>query len=273
VGRYTGGGGYLPIFDPATVAWESAVIANGGSVSAGRKVTVDVLIKGLKTDAVWAKLDRLWIFAAENTPSALTDMVADALAVANGSPSFTTDRGYTGVDGSTTVYVDTGFNPTTAPTPNFVLNSAHVSAWSNTNITPSTGGALLGLSATGGSTNSTSIIPKDAAGNANFRINDTTPSAGVVNANSTGHYLANRSGASASQGYKNGSSVITPNQTSGALVNASIAFLADNDTTNGIFFGGPFQCTMGSIGGNLSSTDVTKFYNRLRTYMTAVGVP
>jgi hypothetical protein len=33
------------------------------------------------------------------------------------------------------------------------------------------------------------------------------------------------------------------------------------------------MATMASIGSSLSSTDVTNFYNRLRTYMTAVGVP
>jgi hypothetical protein len=57
------------------------------------------------------------------------------------------------------------------------------------------------------------------------------------------------------------------------LANVNMILLAENDTVAGPNFGGAFQITMASIGGNLSSTDVTNLYTRLRAYMTAVGVP
>ena len=50
------------------------------------------------TDGVWAKLDQIWIFAAENAKSALIDLKGLATATSTGgiAPSFTADRGYTG---------------------------------------------------------------------------------------------------------------------------------------------------------------------------------
>ena len=62
-------------------------------VSSTRRTLVDALIRGLKTDGVWSKLDRLWLFAAENATSALVDVKEGRLATAVSSPTFTTDRG------------------------------------------------------------------------------------------------------------------------------------------------------------------------------------
>jgi hypothetical protein len=38
-------------------------------------------------------------------------------------------------------------------------------------------------------------------------------------------------------------------------------------------FGAGYQIAMASIGSSLNSTEATNFYNRLRTYMTSMGVP
>lgn len=60
---------------------------------------------------------------------------------------------------------------------------------------------------------------------------------------------------------------------SAAVLNGNIYVLAGNTVPTGANTGGGYQTTMASIAGNLSATDVINFYNRLRTYMTAVGVP
>jgi hypothetical protein len=258
--------------DAATTAWAVQVVTNGGTVSTGRKTTVNNLIVGLKADGIWTKLDRLYILAAENTQSALTDLKGLVLATANGPPTFVVDRGYTGTDGSGTVWIDTGFNPALAGG-NYTQNSAHLSAWSNSNIATVSGGVITGLDGSTGLPAS-NVYPQYADGNAYFRINDAANSAGTANANSTGHYIANRTGASLSGGYKNGSLFATLNQASGALVNfAGVAICADHNSSPSYGQGSGHQITMQSIGGGLSATDASNFYNRLRTYMTAVGVP
>jgi hypothetical protein len=260
-------------YDIATQAWVQQVLRNGGSVSTTRQGVVDTLIKGLKTDGVWSKLDRLWLFAAENSQAALTDLVGLTLATANGSPTFTTDRGYTGQDLATpTAYVDSGYNPSSGAT--FTQNSAHISAWSVTNNAASNGGCLMGADTSGGGNSNINLFDTYLDGNVYGRIND-APASGSQGAPGTrqGHWIANRSGASASQVYQNGSNFSSPNATSGAVPNTNLFILCDDNSASGPINGTPNQLAMASAGGSLSSTDASNFYSRLRTYMTAVGVP
>jgi hypothetical protein len=82
---YMGGIGLL------VEVWAAAVVAAGGSVSgtltSGRKKLINDLIMGLMADGVWSKLDRLWLFAAENSQSALIDIKGAVSATAVNTPT------------------------------------------------------------------------------------------------------------------------------------------------------------------------------------------
>jgi hypothetical protein len=246
--------------DSATIAWAAAVVTNGGTVSAGRKTLVDTLIKGLKSDGVWIILDRLWIFAAENQPSALTDLVHDVLATAVSSPSFTVDRGFTPL--STVSWEDTNFNPS-AGGQIYAQNAAHVSVWDNT-----TGGSDGRIISGGTSGADSTHIYNPFGGSLYARINSAA-GAGFVVPDSRGHVLGNRSGASATQTYRNGSSLGSDTAASAALLTQT--FLVGNDLNSGANTN--HQISAVSLGGSLSATNASNLYTRLRTYMTAVGVP
>jgi hypothetical protein len=89
-----------------------------------------------------------------------------------------------------------------------------------------------------------------------------------------GHCIANRSASNAVQGYKNGSSVLTSSDASQAL--CTVQFITGGTNNNGApqgTLGANGQIAMASIGASLTATEATNFYNRLRTYMTTVGVP
>ena len=198
----------LTSFDSATNAWETAVNANGGSVSDSRKTAVNNLIAGLKSDGVWSNLDRLWLLAAENEPSALTSIVnpLSAIAVKQGSPAFAIDRGYTGVDASTTIYIDTKVSLSSFGGI-FTQHAGHISAWSNTEtISSASGGVIVGAS----DTNPTYILPRYNDGNVYFNCNGNT-SANITISSSLGHYLANRSNATTLDGYVNGVDMASTN--------------------------------------------------------------
>jgi len=93
-----------------------------------RKQRIDTLVGSLKTAGVWAKLDALYVMAAHDAQAARLNWIADVFNLtAVSAPTFTADRGYAG-DGSTS-YLDTGFNPATASTPNYVQDSAHYGWW------------------------------------------------------------------------------------------------------------------------------------------------
>lgn len=261
-------------FTSSDAAATTAFLARTSGLDATHTNAYKALINGLVADGVFSKLDFLYTLGTQDSTNALLNLCSTSFnAVVVGSPTFTADRGFLGVDASATVYLDSQFNPSTAGG-SFATNSAHISAWSNTNAASSaSGGTIIGNSTSSGNSNSSSILPKYSDGNAYFRINDGTSSAGFVNANSTGQYIANRSGASATQGYRNASLVGSPNAAAGTLANKTIGILVDNDTVSGPFFGGAFEIAAASAGGSLSSTDVTNFYNRLRTFGTTLGWP
>jgi hypothetical protein len=258
--------------DPATTAWVNAVVTNGGTVSGTQQTNVNNLIVSLKANGLFSKLDRLWLFASENEPQALTDIIADSLATKVSTPAFVANRGYTGQDlASPTKYIDTGYNPTTGGNV-LVQNSAHISGWGVNNIsTPVNGGCLLGYNSNSGP--QSCIYAPYLDGNDYCRINDTTPSGaqGPTSSNA-GHFLGNRSDSTHSQLYYNGSLFSSPNDTSTAPQNLHMFALTQNNNGSTLH-GTPQQMAMISAGGSFSSSDATNFYNALRTYMTAVGVP
>lgn len=253
----------ISAFDAATVAWVAAVVAAGGTVSGAREILVNNLITGLKSDGIWTKLDRLWILAAENEISALMDMVADITATKVSTPTFTIDKGYTGQDNAApSVYLDSNYNPTINAI-NFLQDSAHISIWSLTDTATGLGGCTMGE-------RGTNIFDTYLDGNIYIRINDNVESGSQGPPGSRiGHWIANRSGASASQAYQNGSLFSSPNATSGAPQNANFYILCND--ASGAANGTPQQISVASIGGSLTSTDAANFHTRLGTYLTAVG--
>jgi hypothetical protein len=251
--------------DAATTAWVAAVVAAGGTVSSARKVLINNLIVGLKADGVWTKLDRLWILAAENEASALTDLVGDTLATAVSSPTFTADQGYAG-DGVTS-YIDTNFNPSTQGV-NYLLDSASAFAWDLT----SRAADQKQIFGSANGANRIGIYPRFTGDVCYCRINDDAGS--LSNASSQGFFLGNRSSSTARQLYKDGSSVGTyGSEASTGISNLNFYICGINN--NGL----PETLSTDTIGvvglgGSLNGTEATAVYNRIHTYMQAVaGVP
>jgi hypothetical protein len=240
------------------------------NVSAARRTAITTLVTGLLQDGVWHKLDRLWLLAAENEKSALVDVVGRGLATTVGSPSFTTDRGYTGVDLSNTIYINTNFQLSTAP--NYSQNKAHYSVWQVTNIASSGFGGPCGA-ASGANEVDMYVTASGASNDVYSRINEVGGGSNGTTTSRSGHWLANRDSSSTSQMYRNASLFVSPNITSSAVPALNMFVLNVNVNGNPGNNGCPNQIAMHSIGASLSSTEVTNFYNRLRTYMTAVGVP
>jgi hypothetical protein len=252
------------VSDAATTAWAAAVVSNGGTVSAGRKSLVDALIVGLKNDGVWTKLDRLWILAAEDEPSALTDMVALDLATTVNSPSFTADDGYLG-NGSSN-YISSTYNPTTDAT-NYALNAATFGAWM---FTPDYAFPAVALGAVDGSN---FIIQILGAGGSSFQLT-VNASGGTVNiSGAAGLFHGVRTSSTEINFYRNGSGKQTnSSSSSGTIPNLTQFILCRNN--NGP--AGEFSVNRLSAafyGGSMDDTDVSNFYDRMRNYMTAVGVP
>lgn len=248
-------------FDAATTAWVAAVVGNGGTVSAGRQTIVNDLIVGLKADSVWTKFDRLPIFAAENQPSALTDLVSLTLMTAAAAPTFTVDRGYTG-NGSSS-YVNSNFNPFTSG-----VN------WTGTSV--SAAGWIVSADATGNAAilggydgvHFTQML--QVAGGWFGFPNDSNVQATTFGSGPGLIHVQSDSSNNAIFG--NGGSKQTTAGGAATVVNANIYFDARNNSGTADLFG-QHQIAGGYFGSNMTDTEVANVYSRLRTYMTAVGVP
>lgn len=269
-------GACLPAFcasTPITGCTEgNAFIARTSGLDALHINAYQDFICGLVADGIFSKFDIIYIFATQDSTTAGLNLVSTSYpAIVHGVPAFVADRGYTGVSGSATIYIDTGFNPTIAASPKYVLNSAHISGWSLTNV--QSGDALLGAFDAGPS-NHTYILPWfTGTGLTYFRVNlaSSTSDVGPPTGDSRGHFLATRSAVNTELGYINGVNAPVSGTVTSGLTNNNLYVLGTNN--NGTPSGAAFQETMASVGSDLNATNELNFYNRLRTYMTTVGVP
>lgn len=224
-----------------------------------RKALIDALVGTLKAGGVWEKLDTLYILAAADSQAARLNWIVDLYNLTPiNSPVFTPDRGYQG--DSSTSYLASGFNPTTAPSPKFVRDSAHLSFWSLSDINDATdfdiGGTSAFLNARSTSAN-TSRGRLNSASNINF---------GAI-ANSLGHFLISRTTAALQTVFKGGASIGTNTDASTAVTSTNFTLLASQDTGNQ----SGRQLAQGSWGAGLSGAEAAAFEAALDTYLTAVG--
>lgn len=183
-----------------------------------RKVAINNFWRTSGIKPIMAKLDAFYMFAAADSQAALLNWIQNLYnAVATSSPTFTVDRDYQG--DALASYLETNFNPTTAVSPKFTLNSACLGVYSRTDITDS---QQFDIGNTTARFNSRSTIGPAFRG----PMNDATSFvASPMNNNSLGLFALNRSGASARQGYINGASVGSDTQAATALSNETIQIL------------------------------------------------
>jgi hypothetical protein len=225
--------------------------------TAARKNLIDAAVVALKSAGVWTKLDCLYVLAAADSQAAKINWIAPGtynLTEVN-APPFTADTGFTG---ASTKYIDTGFNPSTAPSPKYVLNSASVFGWSLTT------GSLPGTGMLGTVSSFVMRLIPNASSLYYGRLNAASDKT-VANADGRGLYCIARGNSASFVQYKNGVSVATPADTSAFLVNANILIFTDSSWAG--------TCSVAGFGADLTAGDNTALYNALRTYLTGVGVP
>ena len=213
------------------------------------------LICGLVTDGVWAKLDALYVLAQQTQADARLNLVSVSYPL-TGTATFTAYQGFSAFL-TNGVLLDTGFNPSVAPSPNFTQNSANFGIWSYAVVNDL--GAEIGID-----TSITNILD-DYSGTFYGRVNGngiTIPVPGTK-----GLFVGDRATSSTATQFWNGASINSATDVSAALVSATF-------TIGGV---GGYRTDQtlseAHIGGSLGSAGNLALYNRLRTYLTSVGVP
>ena len=242
-----------------------------GGNEGGNAVAITALICGLVTDGVidgtlagtttcGTHLDALYVLAQQNVADARLNLCGTSYSL-TGTATFTAYRGFSGF---TDPSLDTGFNPSSASSPHYIGSSANLGVWL---YNAPDGKIPLGR------------IPlrplRTFFQNLVITIFMLQLAALMLipppyRQRQRGCILADRSSTSTINNYYNGVS-LTTNASAFVGFAANDIFIGSAGATGG--WATTNTLSEAHIGGSLGATLNLALYNRLRTYMTAIGVP
>jgi hypothetical protein len=274
------GATWLPLFQQAAVGGGCPASANFLARTSGLNGTETTayqgLICGLVTDGIitgnlsgvagcgTGSFDAFYVFATNSQTTANLNICGTGFTGSiSGTVTFTADQGYVS-DGSTGFF-NTGFNPSTAGG-QMTLNSGSYGLCIQTSRTAST--ALVPL----GGDDGTNFVLYQAKGSigVTFDLNDAA-FASLAESNSQGSWIVTRSSSSLINLSLNGGTLTPQAGTSTALTNANIFILAFNSNGTASDWDNLDQISYAFLGPNFSQTQVTAIYNRLHTFLAALG--
>jgi hypothetical protein len=226
----------------------------------GNGANIIDLICGLVADGVWSKLDTLYLPAQQNDPDARLNLVNGNYSL-TGVATFTAYRGFSALP---VAGLDTGFNAALAPSPHFAQNDASVGVWPYQTVV--SGGFEFGNGAGGLVAAQTNIATRYSDGNTYIRVNGFSGGANFTSPGTNGLYVGDRSAFDTVNSYVNGVAATPLAVTSVTPTNANFTLGVAGGLPSGQVVSGAF------LGGSLGTAGNLAIYNRLRTYMTAVGL-
>jgi hypothetical protein len=242
------------IYDPAASALFAAMTT---PPAAARKAHINAVIAALKAAGVWPLIEILYVMAAHDGQAARLNWKSPGnftLSPQN-APTFTIDRDYQG-DGATS-YLDTGWD--------FVNNGAVISQnnralglWSRTPDQMPTGTDIGASDTTLGIRNSLDQL--------GLRVGAAS-SANLTNTDGSGWFFVQRTGAAASEAFRNNISLGTSATASTALGNPDLRLLG---RSSGTLFSIRKQ-SIGMVSASMSAPQRTAAYSAFLAYMQAVG--
>ena len=226
-----------------------------GGNEGGNATNIATLIDGLVSDGVWAKLDALYVLAQQNQADAKLNLIGTNYTASGSTlriaPTFTQYAGFSFPGGSS---LNLNFTPSTATSPNYTLNSASYGLWSYAVVSETV--VQMGANV--------SSLYNDYGGNTFYGSVNNTGIVAVTTTITKGLFAVDRAGAATWYQYQNG-----------AAGSASTSAPTSVDTTPFILAqSGSLQTLSAAfIGASLGAAGQLALYNRLRTYMSVVGVP
>lgn len=242
----------------------SRVPAQSGTVSAASITKNNALVTALFQFGLRSKITRLQTyagsFAALGAP-----LIKDFGAGNDGINGFVSGdySETTGLTGGTSKYIGTGFNPSSIPN----TNSWHMGAYVRTGSDAST--HLMGVQTGVGDT---ALLVSFAGTSYWDSWNSSTGRCSTADSAGTGLYIGTRTTSSASNLYKNGTSIASTAGAVGTPPNADLVVHAFNDSgASGIISFTARTVALYTMGSGLSATDVANYYKAVQAYQTAMG--
>jgi hypothetical protein len=269
---------------PDAAAWRSAVVANGGSVSASTMRAVSKFCADIDAAGIRGRFYRLNLFCGNGLTAALVPLyraqsrTATALGNTtdtNSGPFVSGDYTETGSGGGllgngTSKYLETGFAPNT-----LTSGDTHLSAYATAaNSVASFPAAIGSFSATNGSEFSLHFCQSTLTTAAYYTESNTgpgfTPSA--VN-NPTGHLLGTAVSTSDRRFFLNGTqsgTTVTDTNTVGLDSRTLFVFRRNNAPVGGPSYTSA-RLAAYSIGAGLTVSQAASFYTAMQAFQTALS--
>ena len=257
-----------PAVDPNCAQGVTYLARTAGGNEGGNVANIQLLICGLVLDGVitgnmsttgcGAPLDALYIFAQQTAADSVLNLCKTSFTAQGGVNTFTALVGWNGFK-TTGGSINSTFNSTTAPSPNYNQNSASYGFWSVGPVLSENANQVVSKNSGTGQSN---MFAAFTDGLFYIRVNNSTVF-GVSNPATKGLYVGERPSSTTVTPYVNG------------VAQASSAQASEAPANSNYFFGVGSSQTIaeGHIGGALGAALNLALYNRLRIYMTAVGVP
>lgn len=225
--------------------------------SDARKLLIDNTIRSLKREGYWDDLDLLCVMAAASAQAAWLNWKGPAFDLSVvGTPTFTADRGYTGLN-TITDYLLSAYTPSLHASA-LALNSASLSVWNRT-------GGTANDPAVGVSDPALYLMPRRASDNSLYGGLNNTGSAPAIAGGyataPTGLISVIRRASHMVEGYVAGALVGATGSTSNGLASSATRILYSSD----------YQLALVMAGAGRSAADELAITAILQTYMTAVG--
>ena len=241
--------------------------ANTAITSTADKNAINNFYLGLKSDGIYTKITAmylpLWSSATNNKWNLKNPLDT------NGAYRLTFSTGWTHSSSGMTPNGSSAYADTFLTTSVIGLNSGHLSYYSRTNST----GSYTEMGALQNLPNSYTDIGINFTGFGAFiRYNDNGGTTYATNANTTGFYIGSRQSNTLLKLFKNGSSILTSNNTANSTSSTRNIYIgAVNNVGTAAYFTNR-QCSFSSIGTGLTDTDASNFYTRVNTLMTYFGI-
>lgn len=255
-------GNTLPLLQGGGASFSSAANALFAAMTvqpnAARKALINSTIVAWQASGVWDLADLIVVLAAHDEQAALLNWKNPAtfIPVVVNSPVFTIDRGEL-TDGATS-YVDLSWARTQGI--NFQQNAATFAFGTRTSAQ-----SAVGVAGTATGTGLL-ITPRTTLDQLSYRVNQATATAATTISDGSGFTAATRTGATATQGYKDG----TVFGAAGAVASGALTSVNINlGRANGNFAAVEFTDVI--LAGALNATQHAAYASARLAYMQGVG--
>lgn len=241
-------------YEPETMAYIAAM--TGTPPSAGRTRLYNNFIKNTKAEGILQTCDFAWLTANFTDEAARINLINPGTGdlVNSNTPTFAADDGFTG-SSTGTVHNNVAMNTYTK----YQQNDCHIAMHNRVEYN-----AAIRAVSSAGSTGPFSLLFARNSGNASWWLNDDTGTA-VAQASAIGTMIGVRTGATATRGHKNGSTLGTGSVTSTGVPTGTFHLCGH------LGAGNASQIAFASVGSSLTEDQANSYANIINEYLTAVG--